>query len=748
MAIKIPNAPDVIGTQPVLRQPEPINAKFENPTFKIDVSSQTQAIKNVGDTYADYVDQQTEILMGAACNQFHHDVLQEEESLKANNKGAMANDLYARLEKKATAVLDDITGEPKEDGRIRIANPELQRRFRDWASRQMPAYQARMTHYTATELEKANKSILEDGIKKVNDVVMNATTSEELITAKEEYIRAARLSSPGMPQSYQMAQAARMMDEAVLNKMNTLAKTNIVKAINMYSQIPEIGAVMSNTSEAALWKTMQDNFKEQGGSSVADRLDSEMSSYDNNPYTDKNIVRLVFFPDSKPEEHEAEVDRIITDVIKEGDKIHSAAKEARRGQLEREHALLQNKIVNTDITDDKAVANTAMAIAQVDDKLANQFVRGAQEQLYEDSILSEYEKRFPNGDEALEDWKTRGKAAAKDEYDSLKGKFRAERGYGTNNKEDNDKIDADFVKLYGTKKEYVANKKATALSTYEYKNKSLEADMARMFGEETTRDLFDSEHSIDFQPRELSAEDAHILREQRRIIAKTAEWVNSPVYARIYAEAIDGRYNGEYRPELDGCPNELKNNLATVVEYNRRYNEVIAANPQLRSDVVNALPKAKKKNNYFVSSVQREIVKGFDDYSRHNNGAYPAKGSIQYTNIVNQAIHNAVSPTEARVGAYLNEQQIELLQKANADQYLNPKQSLSILKENNVLPNEAVVLLNNDYSAESIADAIIDTAEGSKKRRLEQFRDAMIQTIEATGNYDGWFLFADTIGQY
>lgn len=747
MAIKIPDAPNVIGTQPVLRQPDSINARFETPNFKVDVSDAANAVKNVGDAYASFVEQQTETLMGAACNQFSHDVMQEEESLKANNKGIYANDLYARLEKKATAVLDDITGDPKDDGRVRIANPELRKRFRDWASRQMPAYQARMTHYTASELDKANKVILEDGIKQVNNMVANATTTEELMAAREEYIRGARLSASGMPKEYQMAEAARLMDEALLNKMSTMAKTDVLGAINLYMRIPEIGAGMSGTSEAAFWKTMQDNFNEQGGSRTADRLDGENPMVESGGFTDPNIVKYVF-PNATP----AEVERIITDVKKKGLEIHSATKEAKRGQAEKEYAALQSKIVNTDITNADAMSKTALDISAFDKDLADQFVRDAQTQLYESAVMNEYEKQFPFGDEAMEAWKSTGRKQAEESWKRAENKYindmwryRTEMARYRNGEISEEPVMPVDEREGYTRESYISAKQQEFLSAYQ--PDSLEQGMASVLGQDTAGALFN--RSIDLEPRVLTPEQSALLAEQRRIVAKNTQWINNPVYARMYAEAIDGRYHGEPREELNDCPFELKKNLASVVEINRRFNEVVEANPKLKDDIKNALPKKKKDNPYFVASVQREVVKAMDRYSRDpaHHGSYPVKDSIEYNNIVNQAIQNAVSPTEARVGAYLNEQQIDLLQKAKIDPYLNPGASISKLKENKILPNEAVVLLNNDYKAEEIADAIIDTASGAKKRTLEMYRDSMIQSIETTGNYDGWFMFADGIGQ-
>ena len=63
MAIKIPDAPNIIGTQPVMREVDSINPKFERPNFNIDVSQPVQAVKDTANAYASYVDYNTNIWM-------------------------------------------------------------------------------------------------------------------------------------------------------------------------------------------------------------------------------------------------------------------------------------------------------------------------------------------------------------------------------------------------------------------------------------------------------------------------------------------------------------------------------------------------------------------------------------------------------------------------------------------------------------------------------------------------------------
>lgn len=394
--MKIPDAPNVIGTQPVLRQVDSVNPDFEKPNYKIDVSAPAEALKNVGKAYADYVDYNTNVWMGAACNQFSHDLLQEENRLKDRYKGLAANDLYVKLEKKATALLDDITGEPKDDGRVRIANPELQKRFRDWANKQMPAYQSRMMNYSAAQLDAANKEIIKQGIEDNNNFVLGSsfeTAGQELEAAWTNYQRAAQLSAPGMPEDYQKAEAARMMDEAVYAKLKVLNDNDIIEGLNWFYGVPEVQKAMSSKSKAAFFDDVEKNYVNQGGAQVAEELASGGSGAKAGGYLDQTILRAAF-----PTKNDTEIGEIYSKVYAKGREINDARIKAQQGMREQQLSSVQGKAITTNLVDPMAVAATYREYHNVDPVAADDWLGSVQKYLSNAALEQEFNDIFPLGD--------------------------------------------------------------------------------------------------------------------------------------------------------------------------------------------------------------------------------------------------------------------------------------------------------------------------------------------------------------
>ena len=746
MAIKIPDAPNVIGTQPVMREVDSINPKFEKTNFKIDVSQPVQAIKDTGKAYASYVDYNTNIWMGAACNQFSHDILEEENRLKNTHKGLAANDLYAKLEKYATGVLDDMTGEPKDDGRVRIANPELRKRFRDWASQQMPAYQSRMMNYSASELDTANKQIIKQGIEDNNNFVLKSsyqTAELELDAAWPNYIRAAQLSAPGMPKEYQMAEAARMMDEAVYAKMKMLADTNVLEGLSWYYNVPAVQKAMSSKSSAAFFADIKKNYFDQGGAEVATDLAAGGSGARAGGYLDMDTIAHAF-----PNATEAERASIYAKVYAKGREINDARLKAQQGMKEQQMASVQGKIINTNILSPEDAEATYREYMNVDPAGAEQWYRDAQEYLASIKTIDDYDKMFPNGD-PREDMLDEGfdEASVLSEYDRTREAFRQDNGYyavldeASSNivgdirsdvvKQQNTinrrKVDAKFESLYGTKEQYVQHRRD-----------------AYLFGATATWDP----NFKGYETGVLTPEQSDLIRRRDKIIENTSSWINSPVYTEYVAKASAGEYHGEDVPELRGLPYELRNNLRQIVYYNNRYNEVMRQNTHLDEDLKSRVKDYNKKSNQYLGNLKRETVKAFDDY-RQRMGAYPLKGSIEYDTILNTAVASAESPSKYLTERYLSSEAADHLQKQKLNPYLNPEASIEEMDDVDLLSLRMKVSqkIKKDTDAEAWADAIIDASPRTKRNRIRPYRDAIIQGIEKTGNADVWYEYIDGIGK-
>lgn len=771
MAMKIPDSPNVIGTQPVLRQVDSVNPNFERPNFKLDVSQPAQAIKDVGKAYADYVDYNTDIWMNAACTQWTHDMITEEQTLKDTHEGFSANDLYAKLEKKATALLDDMTGAPKDDKRIRIANPELQKRFRDWASKQMPAYQTRMMNYTASELDKANRKDLEQGIKDTNDFILGSSmegAKEQFDVAWSNYQRAARLSAPGVPESYQRAEAARMMDEAVYAKLKVLNDNNIVEGLNWYYNVPVVRDALSSKSEAAFFADIEKNYVDQGGADIADDLATGGSGARPGGFLDINVLHAAFPKKSweTNEQYNTRIGSVYTKVYDKGREINDARVKAQQGMKEQQLASVQGKIITTNINDPMDVAATYREIANVDPNSADEYLRSVQKSLASQKTMDDFNTMFPNGD-PREDMVSENfdESGTEAEYEELERTFKTSKGYynmaGTKIGPFDTRvpaqktIDEEFLKTFGTKKEYVQRRKdaflyssdASPLTPKEIEDLAAGKELERT--NPITKDT-------NFRPNEnpaLSTEQITMLNQYDRIRDETAAWINSPVYAEYVAKASTGQYHGEDVPELRGLPLELRKNLGSITQTVDQYNEVVRLNPHLGTDVENRISANYKNKStmakyVYANNVKNEIVKAFEDRRAHGY-SYPVKDSVEYNTILSEAVKNAESPSKALTERYINAEAANYLQTQKINPYLNPGAAREALDDVDALPMNVKVAkkIDKKTTAENWADAIINATPRAKRNRIKPYREAIIRTIEQTGNADVWYTYIDGIGE-
>jgi uncharacterized protein YdcH (DUF465 family) len=246
----------------------------------------------------------------------------------------------------------------------------------------------------------------------------------------------------------------------------------------------------------------------------------------------------------------------------------------------------------------------------------------------------------------------------------------------------------------------------------------------------------------------LTPEQIDLIERRDKIVDKTSSWINSPVYAEYVAKASAGEYHGEDVPALRGMPYELKNNIRQVVYYNKRYNEVIKQNTHLDDDLKSRVKDYKKKSNQYLSNLKRETVKAFDEY-KQRSGAYPLRNSIEYDTILNTAVAGAESPSKYLTERYLSSEAADHLQKQKINPYLNPEAAIEEMEDVDVLPLNMKVAqkINKSTNAETWADAIIDALPRTKRNRIRPYRDAIIQSIERTGNADVWYEYIDGIGK-
>lgn len=773
MAIKIPDAPNVIGTQPVLREQQELVAGREIPNFQVDVSQPAQAMKDIGSAVASYVDYKTNILMGAACNQFDHDLIEEEHRLKDKYKGIQANDLYARLEKYATGVLNDMTGEAKDDGRVRIVNPELQKRFRDWASKQMPSYQARMMNYTASELDKANKEIIEDTIKRNNSFIMGSSmegSKEQFDNAMGTYRRAAQLSAPGMPANYQEGAARRMMDDAVLAKMKTLSSNNVLEAINWYVNVPSVREYMLAPSESAFIAEAQKDWKEQGKYWLSEQYIHGRDGLEPNGFLDARVMNIIF-PNATADEKA----RYRSELQAEGMKIRDARVESEKITQANTNTALSSRVTATDISNFDSIQDTVIAMAQSDPDAARQFGESAMTGLRNKALRDQLEKEGVSMEDLSGLWTDKDIEAAEEEYDRRKNKYTNEMWVyrtrysqwkkGEIAEEPERPVEPDWSL---TKVQYVEQKrlqtiqdrrpvfdvqvsdeavKQEAANTIAmYRSQGMEQEAAWA---EKNPEQFEEGVKLNLMSREQKRKE-DLLDEVIKANQEEAKWVNSPVYKEYFMRAMNGTWHGEYAPDLDGCPSELYMNLRQVNAIKGKYDAVVRDNPHLGQDLEKANKNfGKEGKEVFTNYVKNNAVKMLER-AKTVSGAYPVRGSSQYNNIISEAISNAKSPSEARFQTALSAHQYDMLQTKGLNPYLQPKESRGYLQDQEALDTEELMYgkFDADDDADEIVDMFINAQPANIRNRMKSSRDLFIEQYKQDGNLQWMSLYSDGIGGY
>lgn len=776
MALKIPDAPNVIGTQPVLREEQELTPVRENPNFKIDVSQPAQAMKDVGSAVADYVDYKTNILMGAACNQFDHDLIQEEQRLKNKYKGIQANDLYAKLEEYATGVLNDMTGAAKDDGRVRIVNPELQKRFRDWASKQMPAYQTRMMNYTASELDKANQQIIEDTIKRNNSFVMGSSmegSKEQFDNAMETYRRAAQLSAQGMPKNYQEGAARRMMDDAVLAKMKTLSSNNVLEAIGWYVNVPSIKEYMLSQSEAVFLEEAQKDWKEQGKYWLSQEYIRGGDGMDEGGFLDDRVIETIFPRAARDVQYKA---RLISELQDEGMKIRDARVESEKKTKAYTNTAISSRVVATDTSNFDSIQDTVIAMAQSDPEAAKQYGASAMIGLRNQGLREKLEEEGIDTEGVYDLWTEKDVEKAEEEYDSRRARYQADMlSYYTKKtyyekgelaEEPVMPVEPDWKQ---TKEQYIEEKRlktiqdrrpvfdikvsdedvkaeaANTIAMYRSQGKEKEAAWA-----EKNPEQFAEGVKNNLMLREQQRKEA-LLNEYIKATQEDAKWVNSPVYKEYFMRAMNGTWNGEYAPDLDGIPVELYTNLRQINAIKGKYDIIARDSPSLDEDLHKANKNYNKRGKeVFTNYVKNNAIKLMERAKTHNNGVYPARGSAQYNNVISEAIKNATSPSESRFQTALSFEQYDMLRAKGINMYLQPKEARSYLEEQNALDIEEIMYGNFDASddADELIDTFINAQPPAIRNRLKPARDIFIDQYKQDGSLQWISFYSDGIGGY
>lgn len=708
MALKIPDAPNIVGGQPVLRQPQQLQPGKERFNVKLDFSGMNAAIKDTASVLAEYEQRKEDIYLGECKRRFTENMNDKQAQLKGKYKGLDANnDLYGNyLAPYADDLIEDITGAPKDDGKLRIANPVLQQKFRDWANMQMPSYQSNMLAYAARELEEGNKSIIEARLNQANQIVAGAeraTSAQELGVAYEAYKDIASSANPGMDPMYINQQAARYADAAVTAKINALAKTKPLDALDWLVNDESAQSALSSGSKASIRSNIIEGWKDVGS---AERANSSFAGDDRygKDYVDRDSIAVLL----QTEDH-YKIQEFIDQIEGDAEKKRNAREEAVKGiRAKRQGQQAADVVAN--YQNPIEMMSTIQNIAVDDEEHAVLLTEEETQYLDDINTMREFETSpifwdiyedegwiETRADEIIQERRSGIEAQLRKEYEPVIGQI-GERTF--------QRIVDEQVKQRVPKE--AAKRMAKA-------------------GIEQT----------------LTPQQAETLRKYDAMKERTAAALNSGAYMRLYNGAMNGTYTGGMNEDLKGMPMPLQANIYQMVTANAKINEVYNQLPNLKGMIEKSEVSMKTVDPAFAGRLRTQVADDINQY-RQAKGSYPSDAELE--RIVTQASSKVNNPQISNMINKISEKGVQLLAAKNIDPVLQPTAAAKALESFGVTPDsfklaQSIAKNKNvfkgklaDYSykkvqeqAEAQYDGIWEALDRKQRRVLDDNKEAFIQ---------------------
>lgn len=348
MAIKIPDSPEIIGSEPVLRQGSNIRGVSVIPNFKVDTSAERKALQDIGDAWALYEEDQNATYLTAWKSDFVKFASATATDIENGHKGRQAKDLYNNIfEGKINQWVEDRLGPNKDDGQIRIANDGLKQRVLNWVDSQKISWINHFADYEANEFNKYRKTVFDANDQANSNLVLSARTDEEIGNAIQGMYQTARIQYQGMDNRYIANIAAKKADEAVSAYVSSMISSDpysaAVRVKNIDGRWTNASEALTSASRAKLMDEIQKSYVKNGANNYA-LADSDTARLE---VLDASIISELWDTGDP-----LIVERVQDQIRAEGEKIRSAREKETEGLRAREMSNLVTQFNNAKTVDD------------------------------------------------------------------------------------------------------------------------------------------------------------------------------------------------------------------------------------------------------------------------------------------------------------------------------------------------------------------------------------------------------------
>lgn len=283
--MKIPDSGGVMGSDPVLRQPSFVEPQKTVKVNPLDITPVIDGVESLGKAYLEQKEAQDNALTQQAANDFDEHMAAFQTDLFNSRKGYAAKDIYKAMKDESYKYFNNLTGEPKDDGKIRIVSPDAKAKLQQYIDKRQRAFIAQSAAYEANEIQSAQKATFEAALVNASNRMIVAKTNQEMADSMAEIERINAVQLRGYPADYVKLETAKLQDAAAAGYVTQKIAVNPLEALRQMKTNPNVYDYLTTASQAKLKTAIQEAYRARELGRAMNNDDEELTT---------SIIKLVY----------------------------------------------------------------------------------------------------------------------------------------------------------------------------------------------------------------------------------------------------------------------------------------------------------------------------------------------------------------------------------------------------------------------------------------------------------------------
>lgn len=283
--MKIPDSGGVMGSDSVLRQPSFVEPQKTVKVNPLDITPVIDGVESLGKAYLEQKEAQDNALTQQAANDFDEHMAAFQTDLFNSRKGYAAKDIYKAMKDESYKYFNDLTGEPKDDGKIRVASPDAKAKLQQYIDKRQRAFIAQSAAYEANEIQSAQKATFEAALVNASNRMITAKTNQEMADSMAEIERINAVQLRGYPADYVKLETAKLQDAAAAGYVTQKIAVNPLEALRQMKTNPNVYDYLTTASQAKLKTAIQEAYRARELGRAMNNDDEELTT---------PIIKLVY----------------------------------------------------------------------------------------------------------------------------------------------------------------------------------------------------------------------------------------------------------------------------------------------------------------------------------------------------------------------------------------------------------------------------------------------------------------------